>query len=88
MGLSRRRLNGRGARRCRSWWTRRHAARFLPLALTEAALQCFFDEEVERATQDGAQIGAGHGVAEQVARQLDLSLELRVCRELDAVALG
>ena len=61
--------------------------------LRKAALLGFFDEQVERAADDGGQVAAGHGVAEKVAgearefRHPPSPLQLEVDTILKATAI-
>jgi hypothetical protein len=58
-----------------------------PCAHTEAASHQVVDEQLQGARDDGAEVAAGMGVAQQVARLLELLFEYGIGRELDAVTL-
>jgi hypothetical protein len=46
------------------------------------------DEQIERSAQDSCEVSVGHGVAHQVACELELLFQGGVSRELDLVASG
>jgi len=73
-------MRGRGFRRG-------PARGFAPRAGPQPASQQVVEEQIQRPRDDGSKVAAGMGMAQQVARELELLFDASVGRELDSVAL-